>query len=245
MMDISCWFLTNMGTNTRHVDIISHELLQHSASWVAYNCRTWCWSAGSPSEDPSPTLGTTLKALSCPIGAGLLLVHANGLQLLPSFPLLFPISGCWSSSTAEQREFVQLPHLTLFTLSASLLQIPWLQVSIRHITHVVAHYSHIISRLKILKKNSLKSILLMLKLAQTILTELIKQIIAQAVIPAYCRERKPLTCQGKELAGGSDSQVKRSVFLWSSAIGSTISTGTAQCMGLGCLLQFPAQQCAL
>lgn len=85
----------------------------------------------------------------------------------------------------------------------------------------------------------------MLKLAQTILTELIKQIIAQTVMPAYCRERKLLTCQGKELAGGSASQVKKLVFLWSSATGSTISAGTAQCMGLGCLLQSPAQQCAL
>lgn len=49
---------------------------------------------------------------------------------------------------------------------------------------------------------------------------------------------------GKELAGGSDSQVNKSVFSWSSAAAqlSTIRTGTAQHMALGYLLQSLAPQ---
>lgn len=37
----------------------------------------------------------------------------------------------------------------------------------------------------------------MSKLAQEILSELFRQIIGQAVMPAYCRERRPLTWQGR------------------------------------------------
>lgn len=78
----------------------------------------------------------------------------------------------------------------------------------------------------------------MLKLAQIILTELHKQIITQAVIPADCGERKPLACQGKELTCGDDSLVKESViFSQSSAAGSTVGMVTAPCMALGCLVQ--------
>lgn len=88
------------------------------------------------------------------------------------------------------------------------------------------------------EKKKLKSMLLMLKLAQTILTELSEQIITRAVTPADCGERKPLACRGKELTCGDDSPVKESViFSLCSAAGSTDGAAVAPCTAPGCLLQ--------